>query len=133
MTEPDHEHVGRLLTLKGALHRARARIAYWANHAPPDSRESGGLVLDLAAIDAALEDEGAGRWSSIPPTEPGWYWLRTASQPPAPVNVWRADYPHRGFEPGLMVNDCEFDPPIVQPPEFVRGEWWSLPIQEPPA
>jgi hypothetical protein len=55
-----------------------------------------------------VTNEPAGRWTTEPPTVPGWYWWRDSERGYAERPVWI---------------DCL---------SKYRGEWWTIPIQEPP-
>lgn len=63
-------------------------------------------------------------WSTTPPTEPGWYWLRRG-----PGLRWRAvrlafDEDFRGV---MMVHERGRCMTL----ENITGEWWPVPIEEP--
>lgn len=64
-----------------------------------------------------------GEWTATPPTVPGWYWWRCGKLPPRVLRVYDDD----GHRVAAGLN-CEFG--------LARtwgGEWWTVPIQEPPA
>lgn len=57
-------------------------------------------------------------WTTTPPTEPGWYWVRDDKNTLCPVK---------------MVNDveCIFGV-ILFPAKDMKVEWWPVRIEEPP-
>lgn len=63
-----------------------------------------------------------GRWTTGPPTEPGWYkWRLRKDVPWECVDVMRIGGRLRFWRTGYD-NDIAMQ----------HGEWWSVPIQEPP-
>ena len=54
-----------------------------------------------------MNEPTEGRWTTEPPTVPGWYWRRYSGQ--AAVIVY-----------------------MLRPMKINGREWWSIPIQEPP-
>jgi len=64
----------------------------------------------------------AGRWTAEPPTVPGWYW-------------WRQE--RNDEQQCVFVYQCSFGMRSWRVEELHAyslddGEWWSVPIQEPP-
>ncbi len=60
-----------------------------------------------------------GEWTATPPDKPGWYWWRKAEcRPVTVVTVW-------------VDRDTEELVSFFGTVNY--GEWWSEPIQEPPA
>ena len=69
----------------------------------------------------------APKWSTTPPTEPGFWFWRVAGDPPTGPRVAHLDYFGRRCDSRL------FDDDKGEPLEFCDLiEWWPVPIPEPP-
>ncbi len=69
-----------------------------------------------------------GEWTATPPHKTGWYWWRKGEGewPFVMLVHFRND---KLWLSGYGVHTA-FDKPSL---DLMRGEWWTVPIQEPPA
>lgn len=65
------------------------------------------------------------QWTSVPPTEPGWYWLHDSGHTRL-VKVWRF-----GLVTKLYTN--EDGGAAVTDEMYAKCKWWPLPLTPPEA
>jgi len=64
------------------------------------------------------------KWTSEPPTEPGWYWCRTGCSMPRPREVLLDNH--------LLYLVLAGSDPVRVGKLQLSWLWWPVPIEEPP-
>lgn len=110
--------------------------AVYVDHRPGDqivlTVEDGERIQALIFLEPevwkALKDyveprERAGRWTTQPPTQPGWYWYKGGSGEVDIVEVWM---PKGGKTLLASDNNATYEPANMD------GTWYSEPLTAPP-
>jgi hypothetical protein len=94
-------------------------IHKYAWKCPKCGREDAAVDAALNVVACKLLDSAPPMWSTTPPTEPGWYWMR---------NEWYDVEPFPAFFDGEW---WTYRGSMVRHPPCAK-EFWPVPIPEPP-